>query len=378
LLRFLHLSDLHLGWRPRFMAEDEAKRVQAERDRVLEQAVAYALDPEHQIDLIIIAGDLFETHQPEPGLTERVIQALTRCTNTGKQVITVPGNHDEITYRDSVYRREQERWPGILVSNPMPELVAQLEIGGQQVYVYSLAYIGGITQTKPPVKDFPRVEGDGFHLGVFHGSYNWDAGDRSLPLDPDALTKAGYDYVALGHFHVHQTHQIGRGLAVYPGMIAGKGFHDPGLGELLIGEWQRPHQVKLHKVPVGAPLFERYVIDVSTFSDWAQLASLLESRGNQETMVRVELQGITGFPIDVDRLLKRTQSYYRYLEIVNHSYYLSDSQLELMSQEKTITGFFLAEIKERLSKAGSPEEKDLLNRALTHGMLALKGGNQDA
>jgi exonuclease SbcD len=378
LLRFLHLSDLHLGWRPRFMAEDEATRIQAERDRVLEQAVAYALDPEHQIDFVIIAGDLFETHRPEPEITEQAIKELTKCTNAGKQVITVPGNHDEITYRDSVYRREQERWPGILVTNPMPEPVAQLEIREQQVYVYSLAYIGGITQTKSPINDFPRVEGDGFHLGVFHGSYDWDAGDRSLPLDPDGLAKAGYDYVALGHFHVHQTYQIGRGLAVYPGMIAGKGFHDPGVGELLIGEWQAPKQIRLHKVPIRVPVFEQRVIDVSDFSDLTQLASLLESRGNQETMVRVELQGITGFPIDVDWLLKRTQSYYRYLEILNHSYYLSDSQLELMSQEKTITGFFLAEIKERLSKAESPEEKDLLNRALTHGMLALKGGNHDA
>lgn len=378
MLRFLHLSDLHLGWRPRFVAGEEGKKVQEERDRVLEQAVAYALDPEHQIDLIIIAGDLFETHQPEPELAERVIQALAKCTNAGIQVITVPGNHDEITYKDSVYRREQERWPGILVTNPMPEPVERLDVRGKQVYLYSLAYTGGVTQTKPPIKDFPRVEGEGFHLGVFHGSYNWDAGDRSLPLDPSGLAKAGYDYVALGHFHVHQTYQIGRGLGVYPGMIAGKGFHDPGVGELLVGEWQRPHQIKLHKVPVQVPVFEQRVVDVSTFSDLTQLASLLESQGHQEAMVRVELQGITGFPIDVDRLLKRTQSYYRHLEILNHSYYLTDKQLELKAQEKTITGFFLAEMKERLSKANSPEEKDLLNRALTHGMLALKGGKQDA
>ncbi|NLC76702.1 MAG: DNA repair exonuclease [Clostridia bacterium] len=378
MIRFLHLSDLHLGWRPRFMEETEARKVQAERDRVLKEAVDYALVPEHRIDLIIIAGDLFETHAPEQELTELVIRELGRCVQAGKEVITVPGNHDEITYRDSVYRQEQERWPGILVTNPMPDLVAQPEIRGQKVFVYSLAYTGGLTRARPPIRDFPRVEGEGFPLAVFHGSYNWDAGDRSLPLDPDALAGVGYHYIALGHFHLHQTYRMGPGLGVYPGMNAGKGFHDRGVGRLLVGEWQPEQDIRLEQVPVPVPVFEQRVVDVSDISHPAQLADLVKSQGSREAMVQIELRGIAGFPLDPEWLRKRCRDSFRYLEIANNAYYLSEEQLEHLSREKTITGFFLSRMKDRLAEAGSEEERKLLNRALTQGILALRGGKQDA
>ncbi len=54
--------------------------------------------------MVIIAGDLFETHKPEPALVEEVVAQLERLERAGVAVVTVPGNHDEITYADSVYR----------------------------------------------------------------------------------------------------------------------------------------------------------------------------------------------------------------------------------------------------------------------------------
>ena len=91
------------------------------------------------IDLVIIAGDLFETHTPEPALIEHVLSKLRQLDNAGIPVITVPGNHDEITYHNSVYRQygTGRTWPGIC-SNPMPELVFRHEIKGVPVFIYSL------------------------------------------------------------------------------------------------------------------------------------------------------------------------------------------------------------------------------------------------
>lgn len=376
MIRFLHLSDLHIGWRPSFLAEDEAKKLQQERDDVLAQAVDYAVSPEYEIDLVIIAGDLFETHRPSQDLVEYTIDRLRECTAAGKLVVTVPGNHDEITYRDSVYWQAQGRWPGILVTNPMPELVAQVEIKGHQLYIYSLAYVGGITKTEPPIKDFPKVNQAGFHLGIFHGSYNWQAGERSLPLDPEGLARTGYDYVALGHFHSYQAFSIGQGLGVYPGIAAGKGFYDLGTGELVMGEWQPETGVKLTKLPVKVPQFEYRQLDISQAGDQDALVSLIEDQRDPDALVRIELEGITGFLFDHRWLQERTQHYFRYLELVDNSYYLSSDALDQLSQEKTITGFFIRRMKERLEQATSEEEKRLLNRALTRGMLALQGGKQ--
>src|SRR5690606_18200460 len=109
-----------------------------------------------------------------------VISDLKRLIDNGIAVVTVPGNHDEITYADSVYRIHAERWPGVLVQNPMPAHVATLDVHGTPVYVYGLAYTGGLTRARPPISEFPRLDAHGVHVAVFHGSLDWDAGDRSL------------------------------------------------------------------------------------------------------------------------------------------------------------------------------------------------------
>ncbi len=99
------------------------------------------------------------------------------------------------------------------------------------MHVYGLAYTGGLTaDAAAHCTNFRGWIGDGVHLAVFHGSLDWDAGDRSLPLMSAALAAAGYDYVALGHIHRPGEKKVGPGLAVYPGMVEGKGFSDPGVG----------------------------------------------------------------------------------------------------------------------------------------------------
>src|SRR5690606_42061096 len=72
---------------------------------------------------------------------------------------------------------------------------------------------------RPPLPPFPtrrssdlRLDRDGVHLAVFHGSLDWDAGDRSLPLMSPALAAAGYDYIALGHIHRPGEKKVGPGL----------------------------------------------------------------------------------------------------------------------------------------------------------------------
>ena len=219
-MRILHLADLHLGWRPSFLPPEKQEEVQKERDRLLSWAVDYALDEKAAIDLVIVAGDLFETHRPPRELTERVIRDLARLEEAGIHLITVPGNHDEITYHDSVYRQEKERWPGLLVTNPQPRLVGTFSLRGTACYVYSMAYTGGITGSLSPLTAFPREEAAGFHLAVFHGSYGRDGGERSLILKG---WPAGYHYVALGILSPSELSTGSRAI-MYPGIVYGKDF----------------------------------------------------------------------------------------------------------------------------------------------------------
>src|SRR5690606_25081667 len=78
-IRILHLADLHLGWEPPWSEIASERRL--ERDQRLGRAVDWAL--ENEIDVVLIVGDLFETHRPPAGLVREVIAQLARLVAHG-------------------------------------------------------------------------------------------------------------------------------------------------------------------------------------------------------------------------------------------------------------------------------------------------------
>ena len=126
----LHVADLHMGWGHGYLGGRSAER-RAEADGVIDRIVEFALDPDHRIKAVLVAGDLFDSPNPPEETSGRVIAALTRLEGAGIRVVTVPGNHDEYSYPDSVYRRHEGRWPGILITSPEPGFATVLELGGQ-------------------------------------------------------------------------------------------------------------------------------------------------------------------------------------------------------------------------------------------------------
>jgi exonuclease SbcD len=85
-VKILHTSDWHVG-----KVLKGASRTD-EHIAVLADVVAIARA--EQPDLVIVAGDLFDTAAPTPDATRIVTRALSALRNTGAQVIAIGGNHD--------------------------------------------------------------------------------------------------------------------------------------------------------------------------------------------------------------------------------------------------------------------------------------------
>lgn len=379
MFRILHLADLHLGWQPRFMPEERAVERRRRRDSLLARAVDYALAPENRVGLVVIAGDLFETHRPEAELVQAVLAQLRRLESAGVPVVTVPGNHDEITYHDAVYRRYAGQWPGVLVQNPLPAHVATLDVGGHPVHLYSLAYTGGITPAHEPLRRFPRLEEPGFHLAAFHGTLGPWGGDRSLPLDREALGRAGYGYVALGHIHQALEDRPGGTPVVYAGAVEGKGFDDPGVGCWTVVEVEGERAVRVLRPPVPVQPVRTERIDAGAFEGVEELAAALAGRGDPDLILRVELEGVPAFQPDVERLVTLCGDRFFHLEIHDGTEVVPDHLLERWAAEPTILGQFVRRMRERLreaEEAGDPRQYRLAARALRLGVQALlRGGD---
>ena len=85
-MRLLHTSDWHVGKTIRGHSRADEHRA------VLGEIVALAA--EHAVDLVLVAGDLFETAAPSAEAEAIVYRALLDLAGTGAQVAVITGNHD--------------------------------------------------------------------------------------------------------------------------------------------------------------------------------------------------------------------------------------------------------------------------------------------
>jgi DNA repair exonuclease SbcCD nuclease subunit len=364
------LADLHLGWQPRHLGENCSARTR-ERDEFLRRAVDFAINKTNQIDAVVIAGDLFETHRPEQAVLEMTRGQLKRVEQAGVFLVTVPGNHDEITYQDSVYRQDVERWPGVLAQNPNPDVIACLEKNGEKTAFYGLAYTGGVTRTAEPLHVFPKVEAQR-HIGIFHGSLDWDAGDRSLPISGEAAAQSGYDCLALGHIHRHSVRSLGTVQAVYAGAAEAKGFNDSGTGHMTV--LNMGERLQVETIDAACRPCQNRVLDISRCDGPEDVSRLLMAMADQQAMVRVVLSGVAGFQPDIKRLQEVHRNLFYHLEMDSDGVFLHRELIDALAVEPTIRGYFIRRMQDCIRDAVDDEEREVHERALMRGVAALGGG----
>ena len=85
-LRLLHTADWHVGRTLRGRSRVE------EHEATLDALVAVASD--QGVDLVVVAGDLFDSAAPSPDAERLVYASLLRLAEGGRQVVVIAGNHD--------------------------------------------------------------------------------------------------------------------------------------------------------------------------------------------------------------------------------------------------------------------------------------------
>lgn len=87
-MRILHTSDWHLG--QNFYSKSRAAEHQAFLDWLLTSA------QEHDVDAIIVAGDIFDTGSPPSYARELYNRFVVQLQQTGCQLVVLAGNHDSV------------------------------------------------------------------------------------------------------------------------------------------------------------------------------------------------------------------------------------------------------------------------------------------
>jgi DNA repair exonuclease SbcCD nuclease subunit len=203
-LKIAHTSDVHLH------DGDDGWPVREAFVRVIDTVLGV------RADLFLIAGDLFDHNRVQGDVIDFVYEQLSRVPCP---TVIIAGNHDCWEER-SILQRMDFRHAGHHVA-----LLDDVE-GKQVVFpdlhatVWGRCMIDHDPKNKPMAGSPPRKT-DLWHIGMAHGLYMDDPeSDRSSLITPGEIADSGFDYLALGHVHVHRQMRHGQTLACYPGVPA--------------------------------------------------------------------------------------------------------------------------------------------------------------
>ena len=221
-MKFLHVSDIHLGKRLYGcgLAEDQ--------EHILNEILELAA--REDVDAILIAGDVYNRAQPQPEALSQFSRFLTRLSALGKPVCIVRGNHDgeaQLAYAGPLLAGSGLYFTGEF--DGRMQKVA-LRDGFGPVNVWLLPYFKPVQARRIFPEDGIESYADGVlavlgraeidrsqrNVLVTHqfvaGAQVSDSEERSIGgLDqiPEEVF-SDFDYVALGHLHKAQTLAGGR------------------------------------------------------------------------------------------------------------------------------------------------------------------------
>ena len=226
-IKFLQLSDVHLD-RPMFggtlgLATEKAEILRQELKAALAKAITLAV--EEAVDIILIAGDLFE----EENLVADTIPFLHDLfRRVSIPVVIAPGNEDFYSaashYSNNIsFARFGDVWPENV------HIFRKHEFSTLILKDFDGLVISGIAHATEPSEQrllTTKLTGTSanVHIGIMHGSLddNLPPG-KSLtqPFSNQEVFKQPFDYLALGHYHESSSLIDERGLirAAYSGSL---------------------------------------------------------------------------------------------------------------------------------------------------------------
>ncbi|MDP8245969.1 MAG: exonuclease SbcCD subunit D [Candidatus Hinthialibacter antarcticus] len=241
-ISILHIADLHFGMENYGHTNPSTGLHTRLEDfsNSLKQAIDYAVDL--PVDLAVFAGDAYKRNSPSPTEQRELVKHFQRLADAGIPVVMISGNHDIPVMHGKassidIFRSLRPDMIHVFVNRPTlgdaPPPIIETKNG--PIAVCCLPYISPSFLLNIPQyqdlkgddlthafeefyasvirdmqeglpDDMPRIlvshlTVHGAQLGGYHGA---PLLSDDIQIMPSNLAYSGYDYVALGHIHLHQ------------------------------------------------------------------------------------------------------------------------------------------------------------------------------
>jgi DNA repair exonuclease SbcCD nuclease subunit len=196
-MKLLHSADWQLGKCFKQFG-DKAGELRQMRFETLRRALQIARD--RQVDAFVIAGDLFEDNEIDDSIVRSAVSVF--ATFTDVPVFILPGNHDPFIGPGSVWNRQS------FLNAPKNVRVFRnaeaVEINGGFILASPLQQKNSTLDPSLKLVDLAaKLPSQSVCIGITHGALAIPSKHEpnDFPIALNAASRAGLDYLAVGHWH---------------------------------------------------------------------------------------------------------------------------------------------------------------------------------
>jgi DNA repair exonuclease SbcCD nuclease subunit len=204
-MKILHMADTHLGYSAyRKLTEDGMNQREIDIYNSFKQCIDYAV--KSKPDLILHAGDLFDSVRPTNRAITVALEQVIRLSNEKIPFVVISGNHETPKLKETgnifkIFEHLDHIYP--IYDNKYETI--PFEIKGKKIIIHAVPHCqkkeGFIDNLK---KITPDSSAD-FNVFIAHGAVTGIKEFKmnefnELFIPTEALSK-DFDYIALGHYH---------------------------------------------------------------------------------------------------------------------------------------------------------------------------------
>jgi len=204
-MKILHTSDSHLGYAAYRKSTDDGVN-QREKDVYdsFKQFIDHAI--EKKPDLIIHAGDLFDSVRPNNRAITLSIKQLVKLSKENIPFVVISGNHEQPKLKEtghifSIFDHIDNIYP---IYNEKYEKFS-FEIDGKKVTIHAIPQCNSKKNFEEELKKLKPEKTSDYNFFVSHGSVtglqDFTMNEFNELIIPARILSRDFDYIALGHYH---------------------------------------------------------------------------------------------------------------------------------------------------------------------------------
>ena len=261
-MKFIHFSDAHLD-SPflglSFLPSKSFNQIQKAPMQSLTNIVDLAI--KENVDLVLIAGDTFDSFKPNPSAQIFFAREIERLITAKIQVVMILGNHDHMAKEDLLV--PENPYFKLLGEGEKVETASYTTKSGFEYDVTGFSYLANHI-TDDLAAQFPP-KSKHYTFGIMHAQERAGLSSQNVyaPFSLSELQNLNYDYFALGHIHLRQVLSE-TPLIVYPGNIQGRHINETGPKGCYLGTIdEQTKQTKIHFVQTNLISWDKRQLELT-------------------------------------------------------------------------------------------------------------------